>query len=279
MPFNNAYNQMIAQKLNATARRHIAMEKAMNENPASFVEPHSQQEFMSVEHPEVVGGSGNLAATSFDLGYDAKKVGGNVVVKENKRRRTKLEKAVEGKGKPMEHTQEAVEEKGAGRKRRTKKGGDFGDIMNGIKSAAGTVGEVVKTAAAVAPYVAPLVGLGKKREPTEWMKLVHKVRKEKGLNLTQTLKYIKEHNLYTKKGATAAAAPKTRKPRAKKEQGGSAQLPFVVERIEQGDVKPTLRKTGGVPSLKHASGNQPPDMYGGAAPPPAKVRKPRAKKV
>ena len=39
MVFNNAYNQMIAQKLNATARKHIAMEKAMNENPAAFVEP------------------------------------------------------------------------------------------------------------------------------------------------------------------------------------------------------------------------------------------------
>ena len=187
----------------------------------------------------------------------------------------------------MEHTQEAVEEKGAGRKRRTKKGGDFGDIMNGIKSAAGTVGEVVKTAAAVAPYVAPLVGLGKKREPTEWMQLVMKVRAEKNLNLEKnlnsrdTLKYIKEHNLYKKKGADppAATAPKTRKPRAKKEQGGSAQLPFVVERIEKGDVKATVRKTGGVPSLKHASGNQPPDMYGGSAPPPARVRKPRVKKA
>ena len=99
--------------------------------------------------------------------------------------------------------------KGAGRKRRTKKGGDFGDIMNGIKSAAGTVGEVVKTAAAVAPYVAPLIGLGKKREPTEWMKLVHKVRKEKGLNLTQTLKHIKENNLYTKKGGSSSSPQNT----------------------------------------------------------------------
>ena len=171
-------------------------------------------------------------------------------------------------------------EKGAGRKRRTKKGGDFEDIMNGIKSAAGTVGEVVKTAAAVAPYVAPLVGLGKKREPSEWLQLVKKVRSEKKLNLRDTLKYIKEHNLYKKKGAaTADAAPKTRKPRVKKEQGGSAQLPFVVERIEKGDVKATVRKTGGVPSLKHASGNQPPDMYGGSSVPPAKVRKPRVKKV
>ena len=67
--------------------------------------------------------------------------------------------------------------------------------MNGIKSTAGTVGKVVKTAAAVAPYVAPLVGLGKKREPTEWMQMVKKVRTEKNLNLRDTLKYIKEHNL------------------------------------------------------------------------------------
>jgi hypothetical protein len=180
----------------------------MNENPASFVEPHSQQEFMSVEHPEVVGGSGNLAATSFDLGYDAKKVGGNVVVKENKRRRTKLEKAVEGKGKPMEHTQEAAVEKGAGRKRRTKKGGDFGDIMNGIKSAAGTVGEVVKTAAAVAPYVAPLVGLGKKREPTEWMQLVQKVRTEKDLNLTDTTEIHQgAQPLHEERGSRSSRSP------------------------------------------------------------------------
>ena len=81
--------------------------------------------------------------------------------------------------------------------------------------------------------------------------MVKKVRTEKNLNLRDTLKYIKEHNLYKKKGADppAATAPKTRKPRAKKEQGGSAQLPFVVERIEKGDVKATARKTGGVPSL------------------------------
>ena len=90
-----------------------------------------------------------------------------------------------------------------------------------------------------------------------------------------------EDNLDTKKGATApAVAPKPRKPRAKKEQGGSAQLPFVVERIEHGDVTPTaIRKTGGGPSLKHASGNQPPAIYGGAKPAPAKVSGPRKENV
>ena len=45
----------------------------MYDNPAAFVEPHSQQEYMNVQHPEVVGGSGNLAATSHDMGYEPRK--------------------------------------------------------------------------------------------------------------------------------------------------------------------------------------------------------------
>jgi hypothetical protein len=48
----------------------------MYDDPASFVEPHSQQEYQTVQHPEVVGGSGNLAASSYDMGYEPKKVGG-----------------------------------------------------------------------------------------------------------------------------------------------------------------------------------------------------------
>ena len=69
----------------------------MYDNPASFVEPHSQQEYMTaVEHPEIEGGSGNLAASSFDMGIEAKKVGG---VKVNTARVRKLEKALEGESK------------------------------------------------------------------------------------------------------------------------------------------------------------------------------------
>jgi hypothetical protein len=48
-----------------------------------------------------------------------------------------------------------------------------------------TVGDVVKTAATVAPYVLPLVGLGKEGKPKKsmahlgaWNKLVEKVRAE-----------------------------------------------------------------------------------------------------
>ena len=71
--------------------------------------------------------------------------------------------------------------------------------MYGIKKAAGTVGDVVKTAATAAPYVLPLVGLGKEGKPkksmahlSEWNSLVAKVRQETGKSLKDTLKYIKE---------------------------------------------------------------------------------------
>ena len=39
---------------------------------------------MNVKHPELEGGSGNLASTSFDLGIESKMVGGEKVVKHRK---------------------------------------------------------------------------------------------------------------------------------------------------------------------------------------------------
>ena len=76
MPFSNAYNQSVANKVIANVKKDIATKDRMYDNPAAFVEPHSQQEYMNVQRPEVVGGSGNLAATSHDMGYEPKKVGG-----------------------------------------------------------------------------------------------------------------------------------------------------------------------------------------------------------
>ena len=69
----------------------------------------------------------------------------------------------------------------------TTKGGDLNDVMDGIKKTASTVGDVVKTAASVAPYVLPLVGLGKEGKPkitvahlSEWNAFVKKTREETG---------------------------------------------------------------------------------------------------
>ena len=92
MPVDNKYNRAVAEKVIENAKKDIAIKEKMYDNPASFVEPHSQQEYMAVEHPEIEGGSGNLAASSFDMEIEAKKVGG---VKVNTARVKKLEKALE----------------------------------------------------------------------------------------------------------------------------------------------------------------------------------------
>ena len=72
MPFSNTYNESIKEKLLAIANRKIAHDKMIAHNPTS-AEPKSQQDFISVTHPELEGGSGNLANTSFDLGIEKKR--------------------------------------------------------------------------------------------------------------------------------------------------------------------------------------------------------------
>jgi len=96
MPFDNQYNREIKQKIINIARRKIDHDNILAHNPTT-VDPTSQQEFMTVTHPEIHGGSGNLAATSFDLGLEPKTVGGDLKVKKvNKRRQKKLIDALEG---------------------------------------------------------------------------------------------------------------------------------------------------------------------------------------
>jgi hypothetical protein len=230
MPFSNKYNQSVANKVVANAKKDIATKDKMYNDPASFVEPHSQQEYQTVQHPEVVGGSGNLAASSYDMGEEQKKVGGARI---NKSRATRVAKALAGGATPMvvTDTAEAVVKPKRVRKAKTvgATGGDFNDVMDGIKKTASTVGDVVKTAASVAPYVLPLVGLGKTEKPkrtvahlSEWNSFVKKVRVETGKSLKDTLKYIKDHNLYKRKGEAAKAEPqKVKKPRKTKEGGSS----------------------------------------------------------
>ena len=121
---------------------------------------------------------------------------------------------------------------GKPRKVRVKKikGGDMNDVMR-------VPGGVISSGAKIAAHAAPLLlGLGK--QPTQWNTLVAKVRKEKGLSLKETLKYIKEHNLYTKKGKT----------------GGSARLPLTDESVAanlRNTMPPSTQTIGNVKSLKH----------------------------
>ena len=73
MPFSNNYNRSVANKVISNVKRDIATKDKMYDDPASFVEPRSTQEYMNVQQPEIQGGSGNLAATSFDMGEEQKK--------------------------------------------------------------------------------------------------------------------------------------------------------------------------------------------------------------
>ena len=89
MPFNNSYNQGIKNQLKNIAYKKVAHLNQVAENPASIEAP-SQQDFLTaVAHPELEGGSGNLAASSFDLGIEPKVVGGTKVVKHRKKKTNK----------------------------------------------------------------------------------------------------------------------------------------------------------------------------------------------
>ena len=72
MPFSNAYNRSVATKVISNVKKDISTKDKVYDNPASFVEPRSTQEYMNVQQPEIQGGSGNLAATSFDMGEEQK---------------------------------------------------------------------------------------------------------------------------------------------------------------------------------------------------------------
>ena len=133
MVFDNKYNQFVAAKVISNAKKDITIKDKMYDNPASFVEPHSTQEYMNVQQPGIQGGSGNLAATSFDMGEEQKKVGGARI---NKARATRVAKALEGESKPMVITEQVAVKPKRVRKAKTlppeATGGDFGDIMDGI---------------------------------------------------------------------------------------------------------------------------------------------------
>ena len=131
MPFKNNYNQSVANKVIANVKKDIATKDRMYDNPAAFVEPHSQQEYMNVQQPEVVGGSGNLAATSHDMGYEPKKVGG---AKVNKVRQKRVAKALGGEAPPMVVTEQTpVVKPKRVRKAKTVAGGDLNDVNEKLK--------------------------------------------------------------------------------------------------------------------------------------------------
>ena len=80
-----------------------------------------------------------------------------------------------------------------------------------------------------------------------------KTRQETGKSLKDTLTYIKQNNLYKKKGATEQAKPPTVKRPRKTKEGGSSGGILINERAEaqlKGDVIAEPRVNASVPSMK-----------------------------
>ena len=94
MVVDNSYNREIKNKLKNIEYKKAAYVRQIADNPSDVV-AHNQQDFINVKHPELEGGSGNLASTSFDLGVEPKMVGGEKIVKHRKARTKKLIDAVE----------------------------------------------------------------------------------------------------------------------------------------------------------------------------------------
>ena len=183
MVVDNAFNRDIQNKLKTIAYQKAEYLRILADNPADVV-VHNQQDFIHVKHPEMEGGSGNLASTSFDLGVEPKMVGGVKVVKHRKSRTKKLIQAIENTQPITEKALMASGITAAGKPRKVRvkkiKGGDMNDVMR-------VAGDVISSGAKIAAHAAPLlVGVGKK--PTEWNTLVAKVRKEKGFNFERDVK-------------------------------------------------------------------------------------------
>ena len=69
MPYNNQYNNNVAQLVRNYSQKHIDRENAVNDFNTSYEIP-SKIEASVLKHPEVHGGNGFGAGTVQDLGFE-----------------------------------------------------------------------------------------------------------------------------------------------------------------------------------------------------------------
>ena len=173
MPFKNSYNEQIADKMHNILQKKIDHENLHTDN--------------------LDGGSGYAMASHLDLGFGPKMLGATstskpatIPVEDMLRNLPSMKASNEdlegGKKKPKAKAKTAVKKKGkglsagglsagglsagglsAGKKprKKTMKGGDFHDILDGVSHIASTAKDVAEAVAPVASVVAPLLALGK----------------------------------------------------------------------------------------------------------------------
>ena len=196
--YNNAYNKDIAEKVKRNIKKHIAREEEANKmGDTSFV---SHLEGMTLRDHTIEGGSGYAAATLRDEGFADETTNGVVgsgepVVKKKRARKTKVvggailglaDIETEPRGDPPPPAPL---------------------VRTGVKASKSKLqDDTLKLAAEAAaekakPQDDSLVSGGaKKKRVNKYAHLVKEVmHKNNFKKLIDASKYIKEHNLYTKK--------------------------------------------------------------------------------
>ena len=162
MPYANAYNANVSSQVLALHQQHINRENQINDYSSNYEIP-SQVEHMTMHQAAVHGGSGYAAATVQDLGFEPTLgATGDGRPKRGRKKEIAVGEGLSAAGftgaGPGEPTCLSANGMSGGAKRprgsRTKKGGDFNDVINTIGNVAESAGKVART---VAPYVAPLL--------------------------------------------------------------------------------------------------------------------------
>ena len=199
MPYKNAYNQGIAAKLQNVCTNHIQHENAMNDNVRQndVMDP---LEGMALRHEDVQGGSGTAAATLQDLGYEQMNgttgSGEPELKPKRKYARKTMKVAVPSAMDPDPSATAGGVSAG---------GVSAGGVSGGAECGGGVLDTVASIASSVAPFAPLLLAAGKETGGSKRHDIVKRIMKEKGLNLIQASKHVKEHGLY-KGGALLSTA-------------------------------------------------------------------------
>jgi len=196
MPYNNEYNQSIAAQLQNLYANHIQHENASNDNTRQndVMDP---LEGMALRKEEVHGGSGTAAATLQDLGYESMNgATGSGEPQEPKPKRKYARKT-------MKVAVPSAMDPGP---TATAGGVSAGGVSaGGVSGGAECGGGILETVGNIASSVAPLAPLLLAAGGVKRHDVVKRIMKEKGMNLIQASKHVKEHGLY-KGGALLSTA-------------------------------------------------------------------------
>ena len=235
MPYNNEYNQSIAAQLQNLYANHIQHENTSNDNTRQndVMDP---LEGMALRKEEVHGGSGTAAATLQDLGYEQMDgVTGSGEPQEPKPKRKYTRKTMKV-AVPSTMDPEATVTAGGVSGGGVSAGGvsaggvSAGGVSIGGSCGGGIIDTLGNIASTVAPFAPLLLAAGKEGGGggSKRHDVVKRVMKEKGLNLIQASKHVKEHGLYKGGAMLSTASVDSMRP-------------------NQG---PQMYQTGGVPNTK-----------------------------